>query len=241
MIVNFSGGKDSSALLHLVLECTDNVECVFMESSIDLPGSVDFVKKQAERFSVKLHITNPKRDYYGDFFYWLDRFGYFPATGYSWCQSRLKARPQRAYFRKIMDGITLYKLTGVRIKESSRRGKIYSGNREVQKDNEDSRAYLLHPLLRWSNKNVADYLCQCGIAINSNYKPFGVSGCYYCPFYQKQLYLRIMNAYPHIFDKIIEVEERFQKPSVVNNTYMKDIKRAFMEQSDIFQWIKTRV
>jgi len=225
LIVNFSGGKDSCALLLLALEVTKDVECIYMKSGIDLPGSVDFVEEQCKQFNVPLHLTDPVRDYQGDFDFWVKKFGYFPAISYTWCSSRLKMRPARAYLRKIYGLDALYKLTGVRRAESSRRKRIYKGKGFIEKDYEHSGSFMVHPLLNWTDQDVLDYLKEKNFTINKNYKPFGVSGCYYCPFYQVSIYQKIMEVYPNIYDHIINLENEIEKPSVNGNRYLRDIKK----------------
>jgi len=237
LIVNFSGGKDSCCVLLLVLEITDNVECLFMESGIDLPGSVEFVKKQCKRFDVKLHITKPERDYQGDFKYWVRKFGYFPATDYTWCSSRLKLRPSRAYFRKLYGKDALYKITGVRKHESSRRAKIYKAKDYVEEDYEHSGSFIVHPILDWEDNDVRDYLRDKNFEVNKNYNPFGVSGCYYCPFYQVEIYEKILRTYPNIYDEVIELEDEIGKPSVNGNRYLKTIKKKVMGQTLLEEWL----
>ncbi len=224
LIVNFSGGKDSCCTLLLALDVTDDVECLYMKSGIDLPGSVDFVERQAKQFGVKLHITDPVRDYYGGFAYWVRRFGYFPNVIVNYCSSRLKLRPARAYLRKIYGNAALYKLTGVRRFESSRRVQIYSANQYIQEDWEHSGSYIVHPLLDWTDDDVKQFLNMRDFEINKNYKPFGVSGCYWCPFYEEKIYRRILKVYPNIYDEIISLEHEMGKPSVINHRFLGDIK-----------------
>ena len=224
LIVNFSGGKDSCCTLLLALDVTDDVECLYMKSGIDLPGSIEFVERQAKRFGVKLHITDPVRDYQGDFAFWVRRRGYFPNVIVNYCSSRLKMRPATAYFRKIHGLATLYKLTGIRRFESSRRVKIYPAHRYFQEDGEHSGSYIVHPLLDWEDADVERFLEERGFEINENYKPFGVSGCYWCPFYQEDIYRRILKTYPNIYDEIISLERELGKPSVIGHRFLGDIK-----------------
>lgn len=230
LIVNFSGGRDSCCVLILTLEVTKNVKCLYMKSGLDLPGSIEFVERQCKRFNVELIMSDPVKDYQGDFIYWVKRFGYFPSFTYTWCSSRLKLRPARAMLRKMFGFKTLYKLTGVRRDESTRRVKIYGGKTYIEKDCEHSGSFMVHPILHWSKEDVIKFLKMKKFEINENYKPFGVSGCYYCPFYQKSIYFKIMKVYPDIYDEIIKVETKIGKPSVAGNRFLKDVKKEFLEQ-----------
>jgi 3'-phosphoadenosine 5'-phosphosulfate sulfotransferase (PAPS reductase)/FAD synthetase len=231
LFLNFSGGKDSCSLVSLASGITDNMECIYMKSGIDLPGSVEFVEKQCRNFGLKLHITDPVRDYMGDFRFWVTKkMGYFPATSYAYCSTRLKLRPERAYLRKLYGKTPLCKCTGVRLNESSRRKKMYAVKGPMEKDWEHSGSFIAHPLINWTDNDVKDYLKLVGFEINENYKPFGVSGCYYCPFYQPSIYVRILKGLPHIYDDIIRMEYEIGKPSIVGNRFLRDIKWLVMEE-----------
>lgn len=232
LICNFSGGKDSATLLSLILEVTDDVEALFMASGLDLPHSIEHVKKEIKNYDIPLHITDPVKHYQGDFAYWVKKFGYFPAIDYTWCSSRLKLRPARAYLRYLFGNTALFKLNGVRRFESSRRKKIYSTSRGfIIPDNEHSGSFVVMPLLNWKDADIQAYLTLKGITINQNYKTCGVSGCKYCPFYQPFFYHKINKVYPGIYDDIILIEKEIKKPSVVGNLFLEDIIAPRKEQT----------
>ena len=229
MFVNFSGGKDSSACLLLAREIAgDKVECIFMSTLMELPGTVEFVKQEAERLKVTLHITDPIRDYMGDFSWWVRHYGYFPSFGYNFCNSRLKIRASRRYLRKIHGLKTMFRLNGVRQQESSRRKKMYKESPFVVPDGDLSGSYIVYPILEWTGDNIKEYLSINNFEVHKQYSAFGVSGCAYCPFYQKDIYFRILNAYPDIYDELIKLEDEIGKPAVSGNLYLKDIKAEFM-------------
>jgi len=221
LICNFSGGKDSQTMLSLILDVTDNVEALYMESTIDLPGSIDHVKTEIKKYGIKLHISNPVTHYEGDFSYFARKIGYFPATSYTWCSTRLKIRPARAYLRTIFDKAKLFKLNAVRRDESSRRQRIYPLSRgNLYPDNEHSGSMIAMPIINWSKDDVITFLRKRDIQISDNYKTCGVSGCYYCPFYQARLYHQINDTYPNIYEDIMTLEQELKKPSVIGNRFL---------------------
>jgi len=228
LLINFSGGKDSSCLILLGREAGATMELIYMASGLELPGTIDFVKEQAERFDLKLHITDPVKDYKGDFPYWVRRFGYFPTRGATYCSSRLKLRPSRKYLRGLYGFKHIYRVNGVRKKESSRRSKIYKDKPPIRKDWENSGHFLVEPILEWSGADVKEYLAENNFEPMELYNDFGVSGCAYCPFYQKEIYQRILNVYPDIYDKIIEVEDELKTQSVMGHLSLRDIKEEFL-------------
>jgi len=230
LLINFSGGKDSSCLVLLAQDLNIPVELNYMISGLELPGSIDFVLQAADKFKMKLHLIDPVIDYQGDFAYWVRRRGYFPARGYTYCSSRLKLRPSRAYFRKIFGFKPLYRVNGVRMAESPRRAKLYVGKEPIRKDKENSGHYLVQPILNWTGADVKEYLQERNFIPPKHYDDFGVSGCAYCPFYQVDIYHRILNEYPDldVYNNIIALEKEIGKPSVAGNKFLYEIKENFL-------------
>jgi 3'-phosphoadenosine 5'-phosphosulfate sulfotransferase (PAPS reductase)/FAD synthetase len=228
LFINFSGGKDSSILILLAKEIkAANVELIYMISRLELPGTIDFVKEQAARFDLPLHLIDPVDDYMGDFPYWVHRFGYFPGRQYTYCSSRLKLRPARKYLRKIYGRKHVYKVNGVRRSESSRRQKIYATKPVIRPDYEASGHFLVEPIRDWTGQDVTDYLAENNFEIQKLYTEFGVSGCAWCPFYQVEIYQRILSVYPNIYDEIIELEDEIKKPSVNGGVFLHQLRDDF--------------
>ena len=232
LLVNFSGGKDSSCVLLLAKKITDNVELIYMTSGIELPGSVEFVKEEAKRLNLKLHITDPVVDYKGDFFYWVKRYGYFPTCGCTFCSSRLKLRPSRSYLRKIFGRKHMYRLNGVRKSESSRRTKMYKEIPAIRPDRDLCGSFIVQPIQEWTGQDVKDFLQEEGFQVQKQYSAFGVSGCAYCPFYEELIYQRVLAVYPDIYEPFIELEKKLGKPAANGKKYLSDIKKNFLENRE---------
>lgn len=232
LLVNFSGGKDSSAVLLLAKEVTDNVELIYMSSGIELPGSIEFVQEEAKRLGLKIHITDPVRDYLGDFEHWVRHYGYFPACGYAFCSSRLKIRPSRRYLRSVFGRKPMYRLNGVRKSESTRRKKMYKETPAIRPDGDLAGSFIVQPIQEWTGQDVKDYLEEKNFVVQKQYSAFGVSGCAYCPFYQVDIFHRILAVYPDIYDNIIKLEDELGLPSVSGRKFMRDIKANFMKNRE---------
>ena len=234
LIVNFSGGKDSLVLLNLAHKVTDNLVPFFMRTDIDFPEIVPFVQKACEQSGLakELMFSSPS-DYKGGFFKRLKRIGYFPTVQSNtlWCNRDLKVRPQhKVLSRRFGKSTTFFKLNGVRKAESSRRKKIHSNNAFVQKDYQVGHSFMVFPLLNWTNEDILAYIQKNKLQVTTKslYQKFGVSGCYWCPFYQPSIYRRILKEYPNLYDKFIEWEEKLSLPSVSNFIYLRDLKREVM-------------
>lgn len=233
LFINFSGGKDSSVLILLAKEINlTNIELIYMISRLELPGTIDFVKEQAARFNLPLHMIDPVKDYMGDFPYWVRRFNYFPGRQYTYCSSRLKLRPARKYLRKLYGRKHVYKVNGVRRSESTRRQKIYASKPYIYPDYEASGHFLVEPIRDWKGADVVEYLKENNFEVQKLYEEVGVSGCAYCPFYQKSIYQRILNIYPKIYDEIIALEDEIGKPSVNGGIFLHQLRDDFFANQE---------
>lgn len=223
LIIQFSGGRDSMAMVSLVKEVTDNFVCSYMESGIEFPEAVEFAKRSARELGVALLISTPA-DHYGGFFERLAKFQRWPTVRGAWCSRDLKIRPQKKMLQRLYGKGRLYKLVGVRRYESTRRRGIYEYGVFARPDNQVGGDSNIYPILHWTDGDVVNYLDMMGLPTSGLYKKYGVSGCYWCPFYQVEIYLRILSDQPNLYDQFIEWEERLQAPSVIGNVYLRDLK-----------------
>ncbi len=232
LVIQFSGGRDSMAVLGLVQEVTDNYVCSYMASGLEFKGTIPFVKRTCEQYGAQLLISNPGM-HKGNIFKRLERLKCFPGMIASWCCRDLKLRPQRKMLIKMFGKGTFYKLEGVRLFESTRRRRIYADYRSLpwREDSEFRGSYEVFPIINWTNRDVRNYLEMKGLPTMGHYKEFGVSGCSYCPFYGPDIYRRILARLPDhaIYKRIIEWENKLGEPSVSGYYFLRDIKREVLE------------
>lgn len=58
-VVYWSGGKDSTVVLHQVLQYDKNIPVIFNDSLIEFPETYEFIEKLANDWKINLHITKP--------------------------------------------------------------------------------------------------------------------------------------------------------------------------------------
>ena len=236
IIVQFSGGKDSLVMLDLVQKVTDNLVCSFMTTGIEFPEAITFAGKMAKQLSVPILYSKPS-DHKGDFFQRLEQFREWPTIRKLWCQRDLKIRAQKKMLEGTYGKQVFYKAVGVRRWESSRRKYMYSLDNAIQLDNQTSSDFIVLPLVNWTNNDVANYLKEANLPTSSLYKRYGVSGCYWCPFYGRNIYRRILKEEPDLYDRFIEWEIKLNQPSVIQQTYLRDLKT---EQLDGLSMVKQK-
>jgi 3'-phosphoadenosine 5'-phosphosulfate sulfotransferase (PAPS reductase)/FAD synthetase len=207
-----------------VKEVTDNFLCCYMVSGIEFPEAVDFAGEAANGIGVPILYSQPS-DHKGGFFERLATFRRFPNIESTWCNRDLKVRPQKKVLERNFGKQTFYKLVGVRKFESNRRRGLYPANKLIRPDPEHSGSFLVFPLLHWTDDDVINYLKMAGLPTAGLYKRFGVSGCYWCPFYQVEIYKKVLRELPNIYDEFIEWETKLKAPSVIGEIYLRDLKK----------------
>jgi len=206
VVVNFSGGRYSLVLLHLVIKALGKAKAIYVDTTISLPECNEFVNEICNAWGVDLIILKRK-----DVDFWdLVRRRGFPHHRFRWCMKEFKSVPLRL-FGQSLDGELLH-LVGTSKHESSFRKKVYD-IRGAYHYNYSIQAYCLHPLLEWTEDMVYKYLEDHNIPLNPCYEKYYSSGnCYYCPFISSLLYYsKLASLQPKLFEKIVEAEKAMRK------------------------------
>ena len=237
LILQFSGGRDSMAVLGLVKEVTDNFVCAYMATGLEFKGILQFVRQTCKDLGVRLIVSTPGM-YKGNIFKRVEKFRRFPSLntyggkGGSalWCCRDLKLRPQKILLRTTFGKGAFYKLEGVRRFESWRRRYIYRPYAEsmMRPDAEHRGSYETFPILNWTDKDVLNYLEMKGLPTSGLYKEYGVSGCSFCPFYGPKVYLQVLRHLPNHYDRFIRWEEELGMPSVIGHVWLRDLKQQVL-------------
>jgi len=201
VVVNFSGGRYSLTLLHVVLRALGKAKAVYVDTTISLPECNEFVSEICDAWGVEL-IVLKRRDV--NFWDLVKRRG-FPHHRFRWCMKEFKSVPLRL-FSQSFDGEVLH-LVGTSKHESSFRKKVYD-IRGMYHYNYSIRSFCLHPLLEWTEKMVYDYIEKHNLPLNPCYEKYYNSGnCYYCPFVSSLLYYSTLaSLQPKLFSKIVDAE-----------------------------------
>lgn len=241
LIIQFSGGRDSMALLGLVREVTNDFVCSYMATGLEFSGVIQFVKEICDQFNIRLIISHPGL-HKGNIFKRIEQFQSFPNLGSFngggkrlWCCRDLKLRPQKKLLHQLFGKGTFYKLEGIRLYESVRRRYIYKDYVEhpLRPDGEHSGSFEVFPIINWTDSDVLNYLEMVSLPTLGHYDKYGVSGCSWCPFYGVEIYSRVLADKPNHYDRFIQMEEKLGIPSVMGGVYLRDIKRAVVDGSPL--------
>ncbi len=229
LFVQFSGGRDSMAMVGLVQEVTDRFICCYMATGLEFKGYIPFIKETCQKLGVRLLISNPGM-HKGNLYKRVRQFKGFPGIIATWCCRDLKLRPQKKMLIKEFGKGTFYKLEGIRLHESTRRRYIYAEytGTSYREDAEFRGSFEVFPIINWTDRDVLNYLTMKGLPTSGLYKEFGVTGCSWCPFYQPDIYRRILKRMPNLYDRIIELENELNLPSVSGYYFMRDLKEEVL-------------
>lgn len=180
-VVTFSGGKDSTTVLHLVVEMLMGLQAegielkktyvVSSDTGVEMPvihdytlqklDTIDMFAKRTElNMDVNLLRPSPSDGFWGK----LIGLGYpSPNQTFRWCSDRLKIRPATKFLTSLTkknDSILM--LLGVRSDESASRAmsinKREENHRGFSKHNDIPNAFIFSPIKHWTNADVWSYL-----------------------------------------------------------------------------------
>ena len=198
----FSGGKDSQALYHIAKMAGVKFKAHMSLTSVDPPQVIRFVKKNYP----DVELIKPKMSIYD----MAIKKHMLPTQRIRWCC---------AVYKEV-HGVGSVTLTGIRWQESIRRAKRkeFETGREGQKDaflgnfdqfseHEESEVsclgsgkekIMLSPIIRWTDRDVWEFLNGSGIEHCSLYdEGYNRIGCILCPMSNYRSKLRDMERFPH--------------------------------------------
>jgi len=205
-LVFWSGGKDSTVVLHLALnEWNGDFIPVFVDTGITIPETIRYVKRISKLWNLRLKIIKPKIDFWNE----VIKCG-FPHHKALWCRSKLKMQPIRSFLDRLI-GWKLQVL-GIRAKESIIRRDSWFYKKPFMRSDIFNFTYELNPILDWTKRDVLRYLCENEIPQNEAWRLYHTSGCYFCPFVRNTThYLTLKRLHPELFRKIVDAERKMGK------------------------------
>ena len=172
LAVSFSGGKDSLAVLMLVLNSDIKPKLFFIDTGLEFPETIDHVKNISKKFGLELIIGKPTNTFW-------DGLKYFgpPGKDYRWCCKTCKLGPTTRQIKQhFPNGVLMF--IGQRRYESQQRA-----NKEMIWHNPWVPGQVgASPIQHWSALHIWLYLFEQNVEFNSLYEQ-GLEriGCWLCP------------------------------------------------------------
>lgn len=202
-IVQLSGGKDSTAMLLMMLERNMPVdEILFCDTGVEFPElykHIDAVEKFIGRKITRLKAEHSFEYYMAD----IPKIRYREGnrnTGYGWprmfnrwCTKHFKIEPVKKYLKDIPE-YTLY--IGIAVDEPKRHKNIPENVR--------------HPLFDWgvTEKQALQYCRDHGFDFGGLYERFRRLGCYCCPLQRLEDLRNVRRYYPDLWTEILRLDKK---------------------------------
>jgi len=204
-IVLFSGGKDSTVVLHLVRQHYDDTRALFIHTTCAVPSLLDHVKQVCELIDVPLDTIRPRKN----FWKLLEKWG-SPTIRKRWCLRVMKMEPLREYLKSLKGSRVLF--DGRRATESWMRRRFFEKWGCSVSIHTRFKVFVVSPIWDWTDRQVREYIKKYNLPISPHYATLGAGGDCVCPaFKTRKFYERLRVHYPNIFMKMVEIERKYRK------------------------------
>jgi len=200
VVASFSGGKDSLVSLALLIEANLPFDVIFLDTGIEFPQTLDYVKRVSKYFNVDIVIIKSKDRFWRG----VEYFGP-PGRDYRWCCKLVKTGPITKYYTERYPNGALT-IIGQRKYESSTRR--YAG--KLWRNPWTPKQISFSPIQEWSSLEVWAYIMYKGLPINELYtRGFYRIGCYLCPAGEAGDWERIKREYPEGFERWMSILRKY--------------------------------
>ena len=209
-IVSFSGGKDSTAMLLMMIEKGIEVhEIIFCDTTVEFPEMYEHIKKVEEYIKIPITILRKDNDYeYMMFEYEKKRGKNKGQKGYDWagplsrwCTSYFKQGVIKKYLKEKYGKEDITEFIGIAVDETERLEK----NKNFKN--------LRYPLAEWgiTEQQVLEYCYSKGFDWGGLYEKFNRVSCLCCPL-QGLKELRVLyKEFPHLWKILKEWDSRARR------------------------------
>lgn len=208
-IVSFSGGKDSTAMLHMMLERGEQIDdVIFFDGGWDWPQMYEHLDLVEEKTGIKITRLKPEHD----FTWWMlnyvpTRTKYPPYVGYGWPGPRVRWCTQKKqvtiekYLRPLKKEFEVIQCIGFAVGEE----------RRLKTDMLKSQ--FRFPLIEYNvdEKEALFYCRNLGYTWGGLYDYFDRVSCFCCPMQCKNEMLMKKRHFPEIWEKIRQMDRELQE------------------------------
>ena len=232
-VVSFSGGKDSTAMLLMMIEHKMRIDkIIFVDTTKEFPDMYNHIQK------VQQYITPLKIEFTSfDYDYWFYRhkkikgatkgqYGYgFPSFYIRWCSGR-KIRAFNKAISNTQNKIITY--IGIAYDEQKRTQKKQYKKRIVK-----------YPLIKWgvTGKKALEYCYSKGFNWNGLYEKFHRVSCWCCPLSRISELQVLYNDFPELWLELKEMEKKSDMQFKPDYT-VKELEKRFLKEKLNYQYKK---
>lgn len=207
MVINFSGGKDSSAMLAFLCEKYPHVakHVVYSDTGWEHEGTEEWCHNLVGKFGLKLHVVrNAKKT----LLTMAEQRGKFPGMQQRQCTSDLKRDPIASWIRQNVKDKLIINCLGIRSEESTGRANQKKLRRNRRETNGKRTVWDWLPIKNWSEKEVLKYLADKDIPLHPVYKYLRRFSCRVCIFMTEHDLRQVHKNDPAAIDIIDSIEKK---------------------------------
>ncbi|MBR8702115.1 hypothetical protein IX317_001640 [Fusobacterium sp. DD29] len=231
-VVSFSGGKDSTAMLLIMLKKGMKIdEIIFIDTGMEFPEMYEHIKQVEKYIKRKITVLKSEKSFEYYMFEHVKTKGKNKGQkGYSWpdfrnrwCTQALKKQIIKNYLKTKYKGFNIIEYHGIAADETKR----------LQKNKEKN---IRYPLNEWS-MTEADALNYCyskGFTWNGLYKKLGRVSCWCCPLKSLKELEVLYRYYPEKWELLKKWQSQTYRQFRVDYTLEELEKRFNEEQLEIF-------
>lgn len=170
--IGLSGGSDSVVVLSLALEIMWDIPVIFVDTNYQFPETYKYIEKLRDEWDLNISVYKAKEPKYE---YFIDKYGKDTKDFYYYCCMYHKIEPMMRAIREMkLKGF----IVGIRGVEHPERAKEEEISYKIDLDPPH---YRIHPILKWRQQDVIDYMTLYNILVNPLYdKGYTSLGCTYC-------------------------------------------------------------
>lgn len=207
LVINFSGGKDSSAMLAYLCERYPQARkhVVMADTGWEHPDAVDWSRSIVDRFNLPLNVVrNPNKT----FLTMAMQRGKFPGMQQRQCTSDLKRDPINTWIRRNIKAPVIVSAMGIRAEESVGRSRMPVLCRDARQTNGVRTLWKWNPILHWTEQQVRTYLAERHIPLHPVYQHLRRFSCRVCIYMTNADLQQVKRHDPQAIDIIAGIEKR---------------------------------
>jgi len=205
LVINFSGGKDSSAMLSYLCEKYPYItkHVVFADTGWEHNDAEEWSRSIVARFGLSLHVVrNPNKD----FFSMVRRRGKFPSPTQRQCTSDLKRGPIQTWIRRNVADPVVINCMGIRAEESPARARKLKLSRDKTMTSSRRTVWNWLPIHGWTEQQVREYLSAREIPLHPVYQYLSRFSCQVCIYMTRRDLAAVKANNPVAFQRIADTE-----------------------------------
>lgn len=206
LIVNFSGGKDSTAMLAYLCEAYPNIKkhVVFADTGWEHTDAEQWARDIVAQFGLELVVVRANKT----FLSMVEKRGMFPGMQQRQCTSDLKRDPIAKWIRNNVKDPVVINCLGIRSDESAGRSKQKRLKRNARETNTRRTIWDWAPIKDWSETQVLDYLAAKNLPLHPVYKYLRRFSCRVCIFMTQHDLRQVVKHDPGAIKIIADLEDR---------------------------------